>query len=123
MRIIELYVCHTIRPYCDVGQVTSVRPIGIIQSVFPALWIEVRPCRFKRLTWLLGLSLAQRILMDVNCMLARRKILEAKLDHKAPLVVVEDRGAYALALHILQLDSLFRKCSRCQLHIRDHQSG
>jgi hypothetical protein len=37
-----------------------------------------------------------------------RTTFEVKLDHKAPPVVIEDRGAHALALHILQLDSLFQ---------------
>jgi len=98
---------------------------GVIQTVFPVLRIKVLTCGLKGFVWLLGSSIAQRVLMDVNRMFARWKILEVELDPKAVHTVVQDRCAYVLTLSILELNSIFifRNYPRNQSNRRDCQSG
>jgi hypothetical protein len=96
---------------------------GVIQTVFPVLRIKVLTSGQKGFVWLLGSSIAQRVLMDVNRMFARWKILEVEFDSKAVHTVVQDRCAYRLTPSILELNSIFRNRTRNQSNRRDCQSG
>jgi len=82
--------------YGEVGHVASVVAIGIVKTVFFAVWIKVRAGGFE-----IG-RVAFRILMEMDRVFARRKIFEIKLQaHAAFLVFIQDHSADAFPLGVL----------------------
>jgi len=82
--------------HCEVGHVTRMVAIGTVKAVLFAVRIKVRTRGFE-----IG-RIAFRILVEVDCVLARRKIFEVKLQaHTAFLALIQDHSAHALPLRVL----------------------
>jgi len=80
----------------EVGHVAGVVAIGTVKAVLFSVWIKVRTCGFEIR------RIAFRILMEVDCVFARRKIFEVELQaHTAFLVLIEDHGANAFPVRVL----------------------
>ena len=82
--------------HCKVGHVTRMVAIGTVKAVLFAVRIKVRTRGFE-----IG-HIAFRILVEVDGVLARRKIFEVKLQaHTAFLVLIQDHSAHAFPLRVL----------------------
>src|SRR4051812_28668595 len=82
----------------EVVHVAGVRSLGILQSVFLAIWVVVAAGRCERRTF------TARRLVEMNRVAARRQVLEIERERDTTVLRREDRGAHGLTLAIFQLD-------------------
>ena len=81
--------------YGEVGHVAGMVAVGTVKAVLFAVRIKVRACGFE-----IG-RVAFRVLMEVDCVFARREIFEVELQaYSAFLVFIEDHGADAFPLRV-----------------------
>jgi len=92
--------------------------------------LEWRCYNSNEVCWETLASLPSRSCMPTKCRREQSRtihtytrILEVEFDSKAVHTVVQDRCAYVLTLSILELNSIFRNCTRNQSNRRDCQSG
>ena len=90
----------------EIRHVPSVRALWILQSMFLVVRIEVRACGLE------VRHVASWILMNMDSMLAGRKIIKIESDLHTLLLRRQGCGAHTLAIPILQMDNFLAAFGR-----------
>jgi len=98
----EADLCFSIGANSEVGHVAGVVAIGTVEAVLLPVRIKMRASGFE--VW----RIALRVLMEVDGVLAWRKIFEVEFQaYAASLVLVEDDVAHTFALGVGEVDDCF----------------